>query len=1693
MEDAFLGASNMDYNATDSPDLTGVTEMTAMFRGATSFNGNISGWDVAGVTHMDNMFFDAAAFNQPLNDWDVSSVTDMDAMFSFSAFNQPLNDWDVSSVTGMAGMFYGTPFNQDISGWDVAAATDMHNMFRETPFNRPLNSWNVSQVTLMSSMFRDADDFNRPLSSWNVSQVTDMNGMFYGASRFNQNLNSWDVSSVTNMREMFRGVDFFDQPLNDWDVSAVTNMGGMFRDTDFFDQPLNDWDVSSVTSMSSMFRDADFFNQPLNDWDVSSVTSMSSMFRDARIFKGNISSWDVSAVTNMGNMFRDAQLFTQPLNSWDVSAVTDMSGMFYNARAFNHPLSSWDVSQVTTMTEMFVSAQSFYQNLGSWYITPGAVDYDTAGTSLEVAEIAAQNSFLDGHNPVYRIVPGGNHTLFRLSSSDTLSFRSAPTVNGIYTVTLNATGADVFEDGLNERTIRVGVGVSVVPPPVVTPPPTITVPDNAFVTTWTTTADDQQITLPVTGSGMTVFWGDNQTSTNVSGPATHTYATAGTYTVSVAGDLASINLGSTDSDNARLLSSIEQWGDASWTTMNGTFHGARNMAYNADDAPDLSGVTDMANMFRTARSFNADLSSWNVSTITDMAFTFYNTVNFNGDISSWDVSSVTDMTGMFGSTASFNQDLSGWNVSSVTDMDSMFSEARAFNGDVSSWDVSSVTDMHHMFRLATAFNQDLSGWDVSSVTRMVHMFLGATAFNGDVSTWNVSAVTNMGQMFWGATAFNQDISGWDVSSATILTQMFENAARFNQDISGWDVSGVTDMGGILDGATSFDQNLGLWYVTPGTTTFDASGSSLNVTEMTAQNSILRGQNPAYGIGAGYDADLFEIVSASDTLAFQETPVRNGDYRVNVTASGTKIFEDGNNWRVVRVTVSGAPIPAGSFATTWTTTIANQTITFPGTGTYNIDWGDGSTPSTGVSGHRTHTYAIADTYRVIVTGGLTAVNLGSTTPANAALLASIEQWGNMSWATMNGTFRNANNMVYRAGDSPDLTGVTDMTAMFWGTTAFNGDISSWDVSSVTDMSDMFFSASTFNRPLASWNVAAVTDMSSMFNGAERFNQPLNSWDVSSVTDMSGMFALAFAFNQPLSSWDVSSATTMSRMFLDATNFNGDISSWDISAVTNMHRMFLDATAFNQDISSWNVEAVTDMDDMFSGASAFEQNLGPWYVTPGTATFAASGTSLNVTEMTAQNRPLRDHNPVYGIGTGGDSDQFVIVSGSNTLAFSSTPTDNVRHRVNVTATGTSVFETGNNWRMVSVTVSGAPDPDTTAPTITILGSNPVTISLGSNYADRGATCTDETDGSRSVATDTSGVDTTTAGTYKVTYTCTDASNNQATATRTVKVVDAAVDSEPPVITLRGANPSAVEVGSTYSDAGATCTDEADGALGVATDTSGVDTTTAGTYKVTYTCTDGSNNQAAAARTILVRPPTTDTPPDLFLRVERAYVGYSGPYPDYSSDAICTDAEDGDISNLVTFSVSAHGTDAGTITYSCTDSDGNTDTVTRQVHLTDTNAPTVVLYGHWLVEINVGSSYTDARAYCVDDQDGTFDATTKFSTVDTASPGTYEVFYVCTDSRGNSASGIRVVQVQPAATNLYPVLSVPGPVTITVGDAFTAPSATCTDPEDGDLSGSVWADASAVDTGTPGRYKVLYTCTDGDDNFVAGSTYVHVEPER
>ena len=303
---------------------------------------------------------------------------------------------------------------------------------------------------------------------------------------------------------------------------------------------------------------------------------------------------------------------------------------------------------------------------------------------------------------------------------------------------------------------------------------------------------------------------------------------------------------------------------------------------------------------------------------------------------------------------------------------------------------------------------------------------------------------------------------------------------------------------------------------------------------------------------------------------------------------------------------------------------------------------------------------------------------------------------------------------------------------------------------------------------------------------------------------------------------------------------------------MKDTFSSAAAFNQDISSWNVSGVTNMQAMFSHADSFDQNLGKWYVVPDIMDVDRGVVPVVVGTISAQNSVLDGHSPTYGIGTGGDSALFEIVSG-NGINMTAVQTKSA-YGVNVTASGADVFENGNNWRMLDVTVTGQAE-DTTPPTIFLRGLfSSVEIEVLTPYMDEGADCEDDVDG---VITPTvvNTVNVNQVGTYTVTYSCSDAANNDAEdVSRSVTVSD----TTPPVITLIGPNPVYVTVGTSYTDAGATCTDNYDGAItpqgGI-----GVDPSQVGTYTVTYNCFDSEGNNAPlVSRTVIVQEESDTTPP-------------------------------------------------------------------------------------------------------------------------------------------------------------------------------------------------------------------------------------------
>ncbi len=405
MEGAFWGAINLTMNlSAGTPNMGMVTNMRAMFAGATSFDGDISGWNTVEVEDMRWMFYEATSFNQNIGRWNTASVTTMRAMFAgATSFDQDIGGWNTAQVTVMWDMFNGaTSFNRDIGRWNVVAVQDMESMFEgATSFNGDISGWNVVGVKYMTNMFGGATLFNGDISGWNTVAVMNMKGMFREATSFNGAIGRWNTAQVIIMWNMFRGATSFDQDIGGWNVVAVTDMDNMFRGATAFDQDIGGWNVEAVNFMFAMFSGATSFNQDIGNWNTASVTTMLSMFGGATSFDQDIGGWNVASVTTMRGMFFNATSFDQDIGNWNTEEVTDMflmfgggsgvvtpfnqdlsrwntasvtnmSAMFQNATSFNQDISRWNTGAVTDMTNMFFNVASFNQAVGDWNV--GAVE-----------------------------------------------------------------------------------------------------------------------------------------------------------------------------------------------------------------------------------------------------------------------------------------------------------------------------------------------------------------------------------------------------------------------------------------------------------------------------------------------------------------------------------------------------------------------------------------------------------------------------------------------------------------------------------------------------------------------------------------------------------------------------------------------------------------------------------------------------------------------------------------------------------------------------------------------------------------------------------------------------------------------------------------------------------------------------------------------------------------------------------------------------------------------------------------------------------------------------------------------------------------------------------------------------------------------------------------------------------------------
>ncbi|ERJ11137.1 immunoglobulin-like domain-containing protein [Haloplasma contractile] len=344
---------------------------------------------------------------------------------------------------------------------------------------------------------------------------------------------------------------------------------------------------------------------------------------------------------------------------------------------------------------------------------------------------------------------------------------------------------------------------------------------------------------------------------------------------------------------------------------------------------------------------------------------------------------------------------------------------------------------------------------------------------------------------------------------------------------------------------------------------------------------------------------------------------------------------------------------------------------------------------------------------------------------------------------------------------------------------------------------------------------------------------------------------------------------------------------------------------------------------------------------------------------------------------------------------------------------------------------------------------------------------------VATDTSKVNFKKVGTYVVTITATDQSENTTTSSFTVTVQDTIAPTISGVISSYEVK-SARPIWSELFDLADNYDESID--LSFEVEDSGVDMNSIGTYEITVTVTDTSGNQMTQTYDVEVNDTTAPIIEvedlDYILNSEipnwPELIGISDNYYDRSELTIDIDADDVDMAVVGNYDV--HVT--------VTDDSGNESTKTFKVAVIDDIAPTVSIEDHtfevltnapiWSVLIEAMDNYDQAEDLVI-----VINANeVKMDTV-----GTYTVYVTVTDTSGNSTDTSFIVTIEDT---IAPTFSGVKDRTVRVGvNAFDPlEGITANDTNDGELTEHIEISGD-YDLGKHGDYTLTLKVKDESGN--------------
>jgi surface protein len=373
-----------------------------------------------------------------------------------------------------------------------------------------------------------------------------------------------------------------------------------------------------------------------------------------------------------------------------------------------------------------------------------------------------------------------------------------------------------------------------------------------------TTADAEVFQMPFRTTSTVnaeVDWGDGTSDTvTSSAEAVHTYATAGTHTITVTGTINGWSYYFANQDGVSVdkdqMGNVSQWGSF-LVDEDVTFYQCTNMTVSATDRLKF---TDTYNFgywfFGTTSMTSIDVSNWDISSMTSLRRMFSTTGLTSIDISSWDTSNIENMEGLFNNSESLATitGIENLDLTSLTNAGGLLERCTSYvtgTFDFSWFAPPNVVITNSLFANTEATSIDMSGGfasanasfmfsnctelvsinatnlDLSNATNTTRMFSDCsnlTTITGH-EDWVISSSTNANYMFTECAALTTlNSAGWTFGSLVSAYAMFYNASSLaNIDVSAWDMSTCTSVGFMFGGNRNMSfTNLDLsnWTISP---------------------------------------------------------------------------------------------------------------------------------------------------------------------------------------------------------------------------------------------------------------------------------------------------------------------------------------------------------------------------------------------------------------------------------------------------------------------------------------------------------------------------------------------------------------------------------------------------------------------------------------------------------------------------------------------------------------------------------------------------------------------------------------------------------------------------------------------------------------------------------------------------------------